>query len=88
MNTRFDYQVGEGAFYSPKLELSLKDAMDREWQCGTVQLDFYLPSHFNLAYVNGEQRYVQPVVLHQAMYGSIERWIGILLESYQGRLLM
>lgn len=83
---KFDYQVGEGAFYGPKVELSLRDAMSREWQCGTIQLDFNLPQRFNIAYVEKGQQYQPPVILHQAMYGSIERWIGILLESYQDKL--
>jgi threonyl-tRNA synthetase len=82
----FDYQVGEGAFYGPKLELSLKDAMGREWQCGTIQLDFNLPERFDISYVRRDQQYHRPVILHQAMCGSIERWIGILLESHQGKL--
>lgn len=82
----FDYQVGEGAFYGPKLELSLKDAMGRQWQCGTIQLDFNLPERFDISYVQQGQQYHRPVILHQAMYGSIERWIGILLESRQGKL--
>jgi threonyl-tRNA synthetase len=82
----FDYQVGEGAFYGPKIELSLKDAMGREWQCGTIQLDFNLPERFDISYVRQDQQYDRPVILHQAMYGSIERWIGILLESHQGKL--
>jgi threonyl-tRNA synthetase len=82
----FEYQVGEGAFYGPKIELSLQDAMGREWQCGTIQLDFNLPQRFDIAYVEKDQHYQRPVILHQAMYGSIERWIGILLESYQGKL--
>jgi threonyl-tRNA synthetase len=82
----FDFQVGEGAFYGPKIELSLKDAMGREWQCGTIQLDFNLPERFDISYVRQNQQYHRPVILHQAMYGSIERWIGILLESQQGKL--
>jgi len=82
----FEYQVGEGAFYGPKIELSLKDFMGRDWQCGTIQLDFNLPKRFGLSYVEKDQGYRSPVILHQAMYGSIERWIGILLESFQGKL--
>ena len=82
----YQYQVGAGAFYGPKIELSLKDALGREWQCGTIQLDFNLPERFDIAYVQKDQQYSRPVILHQAMYGSIERWIGILLESHQGKL--
>jgi threonyl-tRNA synthetase len=82
----YQYQIGEGAFYGPKIELSLKDAMGREWQCGTIQLDFNLPQRFDISYVRKDQHNARPVILHQAMYGSIERWIGILLECYQGKL--
>lgn len=82
----FEYQVGEGAFYGPKIEISLQDAMGREWQCGTIQLDFNLPERFDIHYVRENNQFSRPVILHQAMYGSLERWIGILLESYQGKL--
>lgn len=82
----FEYQMGEGAFYGPKIEISLRDAQGREWQCGTIQLDFNLPDRFDISYVQKDGQYKRPVVLHQAMYGSIERWVGILLESYQGKL--
>ena len=82
----FAWQVGEGAFYGPKIEISLLDGMGREWQCGTIQCDFNLPDRFDLSYVNEQNEFIRPVILHQAMYGSIERWIGILLESYQGIL--
>lgn len=82
----FDYQIGEGAFYGPKIEIALRDVMGREWQCGTIQLDFNLPERFDIHYVQENNQPMRPVILHQAMYGSIERWIGILLESSQGRL--
>ena len=82
----FAWQVGEGAFYGPKIEISLLDSAGREWQCGTIQCDFNLPERFDLSYVNEQNEFIRPVILHQAMYGSIERWIGILLESYQGIL--
>ena len=82
----FEFQVGEGAFYGPKIELSLKDALGRRWQCGTIQFDFNLPERFDIHYVAEKNQYSRPVILHQAMYGSIERWIAILLETYQGRL--
>ncbi|AJQ93311.1 threonine--tRNA ligase [Gynuella sunshinyii] len=82
----FEWQVGEGAFYGPKIEISLRDSMGREWQCGTIQCDFNLPQRFDLSYVNEQNAFIRPVILHQAMYGSIERWIGILLENYQGIL--
>ncbi|WP_428787716.1 threonine--tRNA ligase [Vibrio profundum] len=78
------YQQGEGAFYGPKIELSLTDSIGRNWQCGTIQFDFNLPERFDIHYTNEQGEFEQPVILHQAMYGSIERWIGILLEVSQG----
>ena len=80
----YDVQVGEGAFYGPKIEIALQDSANRYWQCGTIQLDFNLPERFNLSYHDDNQQSIRPVILHQAMYGSLERWIGILLEANQG----
>ncbi|MDC0710018.1 threonine--tRNA ligase [Stigmatella sp. ncwal1] len=79
-------QPGEGAFYGPKLEFILKDRSGREWQCGTIQLDFVLPERFDLHYVDsgGEKR--RPAMLHRAIFGSVERFLGILLEHHQGVL--
>ncbi|QUX94044.1 threonine--tRNA ligase [Marinomonas sp. CT5] len=85
-NVPFDIQVGEGAFYGPKIELALEGAIGRIWQCGTVQLDFNLPERFALECNNEQGEWDRPIILHQAVYGSIERWIGILLEVYQGVL--
>ncbi|MCC8365731.1 threonine--tRNA ligase [Xenorhabdus sp. PB61.4] len=82
----FEIQIGEGAFYGPKIELALKDNMEREWQCGTIQLDFNLPERFDIAYTNSSGEKEHTVILHQVIYGSIERWIGVLLESTQGAL--
>ena len=82
--TEFEVQVGEGAFYGPKIEITLQDSANRHWQCGTIQLDFNLPERFDLSYRDANQQQVRPVILHQAMYGSLERWIGILLETNQG----
>jgi len=81
-----EYQAGEGAFYGPKIELSLTDSMGRRWQCGTIQFDFNLPERFDVHYTNEQGEFERPVIMHQAMYGSIERWIGILLEVSQGNL--
>ncbi|WP_096086232.1 threonine--tRNA ligase [Agaribacterium haliotis] len=82
------YQLnpGEGAFYGPKLEFVLRDAIGRDWQCGTLQVDMNLPSRFSLEYVdeNGERKV--PVLLHRALFGSLERFIGILIEHYSGKL--
>jgi threonyl-tRNA synthetase len=76
---------GEGAFYGPKLEFALKDAIGREWQCGTIQADFVLPERLDANYVasNGEKK--RPVMLHRAILGSLERFIGILIEEYSGK---
>lgn len=82
----FELQIGEGAFYGPKIELALQDNLGREWQCGTIQLDFNLPERFDIAYTNAAGEKERPVILHQAMYGSIERWLGMLLEVTQGAL--
>ena len=83
-NIEFDYLPGEGAFYGPKIEFTLYDCLDRAWQCGTVQLDFALPSRLGATYVaeNNERR--TPVMIHRAILGSIERFIGILTEEYAG----
>lgn len=82
----FAYEIneGEGAFYGPKIEVHIKDAMGRDWQCGTVQVDFFLPQNFNIEYVDSDQSRKQPVLIHRAIYGSMERFIGILTEHYKG----
>jgi threonyl-tRNA synthetase len=77
---------GEGAFYGPKLEFVLRDAIGRDWQCGTLQVDFVLPDRLDAEYVGEDGIRHRPVMLHRAILGSIERWIGILIEQYAGRL--
>ncbi len=77
---------GEGAFYGPKLEFVLRDAIGRDWQCGTVQIDLNLPERLSCNYVNKEGEKVRPVLIHRALFGSLERFIGILIEHYAGRL--
>ena len=79
-------QPGEGAFYGPKLEFHLKDRLGRSWQCGTVQLDFVLPERLDAAYHDGTNGSARPVILHHAVLGSLERFIGILLEQHDGNL--
>lgn len=81
----FTIDEGEAAFYGPKIDLFLTDALGREWQCGTIQLDFNLPRRFNLAYVDEDNREKTPVLIHRAIIGTIERFTGILLEYYAGR---
>ncbi|MEA2542561.1 MAG: threonyl-tRNA synthetase [Acidobacteriaceae bacterium] len=82
----FDLQPGEGAFYGPKLEFHLTDTRGRNWQCGTVQLDLFLPERLNAHFVSNEGRPHTPVLIHHAVLGSIERFIAILLEHYEGWL--
>jgi len=77
---------GEGAFYGPKLEFVLRDAIGRDWQCGTLQVDFVLPDRLDAEYVTESGERKRPVMLHRAILGSLERWIGILIEQYSGRL--
>ena len=77
---------GEGAFYGPKLEFVLTDAIGRDWQCGTLQVDFVLPDRLGAYYIDVEGQKKHPVMLHRAILGSLERWIGILIEQYSGRM--
>ncbi len=77
---------GEGAFYGPKLEYTLRDAIGREWQCGTTQVDFNLPGRFGAFYISAESEKTTPVMVHRAMFGSLERFTGILIEHYAGHL--
>ena len=79
---------GEGAFYGPKLEFILRDAIGRDWQCGTLQVDFVLPERLNASYIGEDGQKHRPVMLHRAIFGSMERFIGILIEEYAGRLPM
>jgi threonyl-tRNA synthetase len=76
---------GEGAFYGPKLEFVLRDAIGRDWQCGTLQVDFVLPERLDAEYVTAESTRARPVMLHRAVLGSFERFLGILIEQYAGR---
>ncbi|MGP1871498.1 MAG: threonine--tRNA ligase [Arsenophonus sp.] len=80
----FNYQHGEGAFYGPKIEFTLYDCLNRSWQCGTVQLDFSLPNRLGASYVDENNKRQVPVMIHRAILGSLERFIGILIEHYAG----
>ena len=82
----FEINEGEGAFYGPKLEFILKDAIGREWQCGTIQVDMNLPERFDISYIGEDGEKHQPVMLHRALFGSIERFLGILIENHAGKL--
>ncbi len=80
----YEINEGDGAFYGPKIDVKLKDALDREWQCATIQCDFTLPERFDLTYVGADGEKHRPVMLHRVIVGSIERFIGILIEHYAG----
>jgi len=84
--SQITYQVnpGDGAFYGPKIDFHIRDVLKRSWQCGTIQLDFSMPSRFGLEYVGADGERHTPVMLHRACYGSIERFLGILIENYAG----
>ncbi|WP_269622824.1 threonine--tRNA ligase [Prochlorococcus marinus] len=81
----WSYLPGEGAFYGPKIEFSLKDCLDRVWQCGTIQVDFSMPGRLNASYIDENNERQVPVMLHRAILGSFERFIGILIEEYEGK---
>ncbi|WP_022820142.1 threonine--tRNA ligase [Fusobacterium russii] len=85
-----EYKInpGDGAFYGPKLDFKIKDAIGRTWQCGTIQLDFNLPERFDVTYIGEDGEKHRPVMLHRVIYGSIERFIGILIEHYAGAFPM
>ena len=82
----WDYEVDEGggAFYGPKIDIKILDAIGRKWQCSTVQLDFNLPERFDLAYIDKENAKQRPIMIHRAIFGSLERFFGILTENYAG----
>jgi threonyl-tRNA synthetase (EC 6.1.1.3)/Ser-tRNA(Thr) hydrolase (EC 3.1.1.-) len=81
---QWDLQEGEGAFYGPKIEFVLKDCLDREWQCGTLQVDFSMPERLDAQYIAEDNTKQTPVMLHRAIVGSLERFVGILIEHYEG----
>ncbi|MCG8479264.1 MAG: threonine--tRNA ligase, partial [Spirochaetales bacterium] len=86
MGYPYSYNPGEGAFYGPKLEFVLRDAIGRDWQCGTLQVDMNLPERFDASYVGEDGEKHRPVMLHRALFGSLERFTGILIENYAGKL--
>ena len=86
LNLEYAYNPGEGAFYGPKIEFVLRDAIGREWQCGTLQVDLNLPGRLGATYIGKDGSRHTPVLLHRAIFGSLERFIGILLEHYAGNL--
>jgi len=85
LNLPYQLFPGEGAFYGPKLEFVLRDAIGRDWQCGTLQVDMNLPERFDISYVAEDNSRQRPVMLHRALFGSLERFVGILIEHYVGK---
>ena len=85
---KLNYQIkeGEGAFYGPKIEFNIQDCLGRNWQCGTIQLDFFLPERFELEYTGSDGKKHRPIMIHRAILGSLERFIGILIEHHAGAL--
>ena len=85
-NAGIDYQLnaGDGAFYGPKIDFHIRDTLKRSWQCGTIQLDFSMPERFGLSYIGADGQKHTPVMLHRACYGSLERFLGIIIENYAG----
>ena len=81
---KYDINEGGGAFYGPKIDIKLKDAIGRQWQCGTIQCDFFLPERFELEFADENGALARPVMLHRAILGSLERFIGTLIEHYAG----
>ncbi|MDB1135651.1 threonine--tRNA ligase [Candidatus Anaplasma sp. TIGMIC] len=86
VGVKFEINKGEGAFYGPKLEFTLKDALGREWQCGTIQIDFVLPERLGAYYIGDDGCKHHPVMIHRAILGTLERFIGILIEHYAGNV--
>jgi len=84
LNVEYELNEGDGAFYGPKIDFHIKDSLKREWQCGTIQLDFQMPERFDLTYIGEDGEKHRPVMLHRVIFGSIERFIGILIEHYAG----
>ena len=82
-----EYQLneGDGAFYGPKIDLHIRDALNRTWQCGTIQLDMSLPERFNLYYIDKDNEKHRPIMIHRTVFGSIERFLGILIEHFAGK---
>lgn len=85
---KMNYKIneGDGAFYGPKIDFHLEDSLGRTWQCGTIQADFSMPERFEIEYTDSDNSKKRPIMIHRAVYGSIERFVGILLEHYSGRL--
>jgi threonyl-tRNA synthetase len=86
MKVTYKINKGDGAFYGPKIDFHIKDSLQRTWQCSTIQLDFAMPERFELEYTDSDGKMKRPIMLHRVIYGSLERFIGVMLESLNGRL--
>ncbi|MDD3094507.1 MAG: threonine--tRNA ligase, partial [Clostridia bacterium] len=84
LDMKFDLNPGDGAFYGPKIDFHIQDSIGRTWQCGTIQLDFQMPERFDLTYTGADGNKHRPIMIHRALFGSIERFIAILTEHYAG----
>ena len=84
MGREYKLNPGDGAFYGPKIDFHITDALGRSWQCGTCQLDFFMPERFDLTYTDADDTQRTPVMIHRALLGSIERFLGILIEHHAG----
>jgi threonyl-tRNA synthetase len=84
VNADYEVNEGDGAFYGPKIDIKLKDALSRSWQCATIQCDFTLPDRFDLTYVDSHGERKRPVMIHRVVLGAIERFLGVLIEHYAG----
>jgi len=86
-NYGIEYRIneGDGAFYGPKIDMHIEDALGRTWQCGTIQLDMSLPERFNLSYIDSRNEKLMPIMIHRVIYGSVERFLGILIEHFAGK---
>jgi threonyl-tRNA synthetase len=85
-NVKYEINAGDGAFYGPKIDFKIKDSLHREWQTATIQLDFQMPERFQIKYTGDDGKLHAPIMLHRTVYGSLERFMGILLEHVNGNL--
>ena len=83
-NLAYEVDPGEGVFYGPKIDIKVKDALNRSWQCSTIQVDFNNPERFDVTYRGGDGREHRPIMIHRALMGSLERFFGVLIEHYAG----
>ncbi|MDI6866029.1 aminoacyl--tRNA ligase-related protein, partial [Thermodesulfovibrio yellowstonii] len=86
MKLKYQLDPGGGVFYGPKIDIKIKDSLGRPWQCTTIQVDFNLPERFNITYINAKGKKERPFMIHRALIGSFERFVGVLLEHYAGNL--